>query len=481
MDLLRRTIQWADTDNTERTVFLNWYFGQDTIVSPETCGFVVQQPQSEVQIGAVVSVLVTNIGVSALDPTVSAGQGVTVLPSVCRFAVRQQQLEIQISTTVSALVTSFRISELSPGIIAGQGITVSPETCTFNLQLPQSEIQISTVVSVLVTNVGISALNASVTLDKSVAISASPVTLRVVVLQPIIQTSQPTIGTGRYGPLSDHTIKSSTDTTKVSITNISKDIGLNPTQKLDTLSTIDIRKEIQSLIEADRLLGAGDLSLRKIVPTNLGSDLERGILEKLNFNTNLDLRDTLNYFINSPGATIVDPNIRKEVNNMTSIGFQWVGLRQADYTKSCSCVKNNADGLRAPLKSCKRCLSTGYVFTDYLVKGFMWKQTLGTDFNSGVGLISTQNRNLVVEHNRPVNKFDYVLELDQDPDTGQIRQPFRIIRTFLVQDVFPMKGDNGRIEFWRCVVEEKTIDSGRPGEQGTNYKYVGNNNNAQPS
>ena len=174
------------------------------------------------------------------------------------------------------------------------------------------------------------------------------------------------------------------------------------------------------------------------------------------------------------------PNLIKELKELEKIGgFRWFGHRKADYTKKCSCISSG--GIASPSPSCSRCLSTGYLFTDYLVKGYMWLGILGVEIGSAVGKISTQNRNVVLQHNRPVNKFDFILELDSDPETGNPRQPFRIMRAFKVQDSMSLLGDDSRVEFWKCSVEERTGDDGRPGEVGTSYQYGGNRSNAEPS
>lgn len=144
--------------------------------------------------------------------------------------------------------------------------------------------------------------------------------------------------------------------------------------------------------------------------------------------------------------------------NKVGIGFQWLGLRQPDYSKKCSCwtlpFKENAPG-------CKRCMLTGYVFTDYLVKGYTWLGVLGAEFGTPPGMISTQTKNVVVKHNRTINKFDYVLELSQDIDTGKLKQPFKILKYNKIQDIIPILGDSGRIEFWKAILEERNIEDGR--------------------
>lgn len=164
-------------------------------------------------------------------------------------------------------------------------------------------------------------------------------------------------------------------------------------------------------------------------------------------------------------------------NDKKAIGFQWFGLRQPDYSKKCSCTPVEGTS-ESP--SCSRCLNTGYLFTDYLVKGYLWMGVLGSEYNSAPGLISTQQKNVVVEHDRPLHKFDFVLELDHDPDTNKVRQPFRINRMFRIQDAVAIKGDSSKIEFWKCTIEEKNVEDGRPDSIGTNYKYGGNRSNAEP-
>ena len=164
-------------------------------------------------------------------------------------------------------------------------------------------------------------------------------------------------------------------------------------------------------------------------------------------------------------------------NNKQPIGFQWYGLRQPDVSKRCACV-----GIEGTSENhtCTRCLNTGYVFTDYLVKGFSWMGTLGSEYGAKPGIISTQQKNLILRHDRPVNKFDFIMELNQDADTGVVRQPFSIMRYYRVQDSVPLKGDAARIEFWKCALEDRNVEDGIPSSGGTGYKYQGNRSNSEP-
>ena len=136
---------------------------------------------------------------------------------------------------------------------------------------------------------------------------------------------------------------------------------------------------------------------------------------------------------------------------MSGIAFQWMGLRKVDYTKKCAC-----DG-----KGCERCMLLGYVFTDYLIKAYMWRTTPGVEFFTQAGRISTEIRNVVIRHPHVVNKYDYLLQLDLDPDTGEPRQPFKIRRMFIIQNVIQMLGEDSKIQYWSCKAEERVLTDGR--------------------
>tara|TARA_R110002074_G_scaffold402324_1_gene607030 strand:+ start:69398 stop:69958 length:561 start_codon:yes stop_codon:yes gene_type:complete len=164
-------------------------------------------------------------------------------------------------------------------------------------------------------------------------------------------------------------------------------------------------------------------------------------------------------------------------NGKEAIGFQWLGLRQPDFSKKCGCTPIEGTSEN---HTCTRCLNTGYLFTDYLVKGYFWMGVLGSEFGASPGILSTQQKNLVIEHDRPVSKFDFVLELDKDPETGVPRQPFSIMRYNRVQDSIGLKGDSAKTEFWKCVLEERNVEDGRPQSGGTTFKYQGNRSNNEP-
>lgn len=140
-------------------------------------------------------------------------------------------------------------------------------------------------------------------------------------------------------------------------------------------------------------------------------------------------------------------------------GFRWLVLRQTNRDMPC------ANG------PCARCLGTGYGYTDNLVKGFIWNLIPAFKVHSRAGVLSTSIRNLVVEYNRPLKKFDQILEITLDPNTGLPLQPFQVLRSFVLGDASPARGKNGRVEFWKAVVEERSLTDDQEGEKGTGYTH----------
>ncbi len=164
-------------------------------------------------------------------------------------------------------------------------------------------------------------------------------------------------------------------------------------------------------------------------------------------------------------------------NNKETMSFRWYGLRQTDFSKPCSCklIQGTTDGI-----ACHRCLTTGYLFSDKLVKAYSWYNILGVAYPAGPGIISTQQKSIVIEYTQTVNNFDYILDLDFNPETGELRQPFKIIRYYRIADATPIVGVDSKLKFWKVSIEEANINDGRPGLADTNYTYRGNRSNDKP-
>lgn len=199
-----------------------------------------------------------------------------------------------------------------------------------------------------------------------------------------------------------------------------------------------------------------------------GPDLKKEITEIAKSDVGDDLREIIDSQELAKG--VLGEDMRDSIEILGEEHFSWLGLRQADRTKACTCVKDTG----TPRKACSHCLGTGFGYTDYLVKGYTWLSTDGAEFVSAAGRISTQTRNAVVKHTRALRKFDQILVLALDPDTGETTQPFQITRTFLVQDTLALKASGGRTEFWRCSLVERSFSNDKPGEPGTTYKHTSN-------
>lgn len=166
----------------------------------------------------------------------------------------------------------------------------------------------------------------------------------------------------------------------------------------------------------------------------------------------------------------------KELKSLDDFSFQWYGLRQLDYSKKCGCSKVREEGITTST-GCSRCFRTGFLFSDFLVRGHIYTSVFGVEFTGPHGTLSTQTKYLILEWNRPIQKYSFILELDQELKTGKLAQPFKITRAFTIQDYEGLKGDNSRIEYWKCLIEERNFDDGRAGEDGTNNLYKGNRSN----
>ena len=181
----------------------------------------------------------------------------------------------------------------------------------------------------------------------------------------------------------------------------------------------------------------------------------------------LKLRDQLESLLGN--ANHIGNNLREVIEVLTGEGFSWLVLRRTDRSQTCPCVKDSQ-----PQGSCNRCLGTGFPFVDSTVKGYLWDRTPGVEFYTAAGRIATRLRNLVVENNQPVRKHDQLIEISLDPDTGEPRQPFEILRMYVLSDVLPMRGKGGRVEFWKAVAEERALTDDRRGEGGTGYNHTSN-------
>ena len=155
-------------------------------------------------------------------------------------------------------------------------------------------------------------------------------------------------------------------------------------------------------------------------------------------------------------------NLRNELSVLVkSSGFKWVALRAAQLDQPCNqCIIRAGELYETTPSTCMKCLNTGYLFVDKLVRGYSYLTAAGRDFLSSVGNINTDLVIYIIEHNTRAKEGDYICELDIDESTETPRQPFKIIRTFKIQDSMDIRCDDGRIEYLKNYCEEYNFDKG---------------------
>ena len=158
-------------------------------------------------------------------------------------------------------------------------------------------------------------------------------------------------------------------------------------------------------------------------------------------------------------------DIRKEIKTLKdSVGFYWLALRSVALDEPCiECSKTVGGNYDQPDPNCSTCLGIGYTWVDKIVKGFTYQFAPGFDFRAEIGMLNTQSRIYMLEHDAMPKNLDHILELDLNEATGRPKQPITINRSFKIQGAFPQRGDKGRIELWRCFVEERNFDQAGEG------------------
>jgi hypothetical protein len=165
-------------------------------------------------------------------------------------------------------------------------------------------------------------------------------------------------------------------------------------------------------------------------------------------------------------------DLRKEIDTiLKSVGFSWVALRAVDLSTPCTeCKKALGDHYDQVSPTCTSCMGIGYLYIDKIVKGFRYMSSPGFDFRSNIGTLNTETQVYILEHDKAPKETDYILELDLDEATGSPIQPFKARKSFKIQSTFGARGDKGRIELWRCFVEERNLEN--LGKDITNKGYL---------
>lgn len=156
-------------------------------------------------------------------------------------------------------------------------------------------------------------------------------------------------------------------------------------------------------------------------------------------------------------------DLRQELELLKSlIGHYWVALRVADLSKPCrECMNKEDPNLDQPSAYCKTCLGIGFSYVDKLVKAFRYQAAVGLSLKGNVGVLDLESRVFILENGYVPKRYDWILELDIDEATMNPKQPFKAIRAFKIDDALPMRGDDGRIEFFKCYTKARVLDVGK--------------------
>lgn len=154
----------------------------------------------------------------------------------------------------------------------------------------------------------------------------------------------------------------------------------------------------------------------------------------------------------------------KELENAES-GFHWIVIRSADLSGKCECLNEQVPrNHESPDPSCKRCLGTGYVFTDYLAKGLQYSQTRqfrGEEIQMPAGVLNNSNFRYALNIKEIVPKTtDLLIEIELNKNTGDPVTPIKVQEVYDIQHVRRLWGDQGREEYYSLNVEQRQIYPG---------------------
>lgn len=155
-------------------------------------------------------------------------------------------------------------------------------------------------------------------------------------------------------------------------------------------------------------------------------------------------------------------DFRKELYLLRdNMGFRWVALRSVDLSKPCNeCKAKVPDNYDQSFARCKACLGIGYLYIDKLVKGYRYSQRAFPGIRDSGAITISENR-YIFQHDSNPKVVDWVLELELNEETLIPVQPFKITAAYKIKDVSIFRGDNGRIDFFVCSIEEQKITLGR--------------------
>lgn len=140
----------------------------------------------------------------------------------------------------------------------------------------------------------------------------------------------------------------------------------------------------------------------------------------------------------------------------------FVALRSAQLDQKCpECAKRSGEQYVAVSATCMACLNTGHLFIDKLLSVYSYKASSGYERLAEIGVITADAMIYIVQGGHHPKEGDKICELDLDEDTGEPKQPFRIRRIFNIQNAKELRGEDGRIEYFKLYCEEYNLDRGQ--------------------
>jgi hypothetical protein len=131
-------------------------------------------------------------------------------------------------------------------------------------------------------------------------------------------------------------------------------------------------------------------------------------------------------------------------------GFSFeVILRHVDRTQRCPCwdhLKQEANG------QCARCKGKGWLVFDKVVKSVKRKY-VGKEEEDKAGVYEIDSTLFFFEHDVDISEEDSIIEVRTD-DSGKILSPVSYLKIHDVKDVEPLRGNNGRVEFFQVFAKK---------------------------
>ena len=124
-------------------------------------------------------------------------------------------------------------------------------------------------------------------------------------------------------------------------------------------------------------------------------------------------------------------------------------VRNVDKTQRCPCwdpIKEEAD------QNCKRCSGNGWLIYDKVYKTVKRKY-IGKEEVDPAGQYEYDTSLFFFEHDAVLSEEGSLIEVVTD-DMGNMASPVKYIKRHTIKDVEPLRGNHGRVEFYKLFVSK---------------------------